>query len=264
MADVRDLIFQMMANELKGSKKENRIGIISKFAKDTALGYAKDKAKEYALNQFKGVKSPLQKQNIQELSQNAARLALLRRTNQKDLLSRQSTQLIKDAVKDTRVSNRRTLLNGDKARTPSNIQMGNLYFFGYLPESRDKYDFFDEFPLVLMLKREKNGFIGLNFHYLRNKLRADFFDALLDYSDVTNYDVIPGSAMKISYEMLLSPKFKNYYKPCIRSYRFKNFITGLYEIDPRDWKTMMFLPLEKFSKMSREDVWKWSDTEVKK
>lgn len=245
MPNISELIFTLLSNELKSrvtkTAKEKATGIVKDWAIDEAKSYAKSYAKkkaiEYAKNQ------------------------LFKETGRKDLLGRHATQIVKDSVKDSKLPRtQKGILSNKKVSSPSTCRPGHMYFFSYLPENRNELPFYDEFPVVLVLQREPSGFLGLNFHYLRHNVRANFFDALLEYTNTTNYDANPDTEIDATYKMLLTPKFQKYFRPCIKYYKFKNFTTGLYEIEPKDWKTMMFLPLEKFSKMSREEVWRWSET----
>ena len=66
------------------------------------------------------------------------------------------------------------LRSGQLNRTPA---FGSLNMFVYSPKLRNKLPYYDTFPLVLPLKRYKDGFLGLNFHYLPYALRARLLDA---------------------------------------------------------------------------------------
>jgi len=242
--DIRELIYRLLANELKGGitgKKGSRSSITTQYAKEEAIKYAKRKAINAATEKLK--------------------TSLMKETGRRDLMGNHATQVVKDSVKDAPLKRtQKQILESSKSRSPSTILPGNMYFFSYLPQNADNLPFYDEFPVVLALQKQPGGILGLNFHYLRHNIRANFFDALLEYTDTTDYEENPDSEFLVTYKMLLTPKFRKYFNPCIRSYKFTNFITGVYEIEPKDWKTMMFLPLEKFSKMSREEVWRWVET----
>lgn len=187
---------------------------------------------------------------------------LAKETGRRDLAGKQATVLIKDAIKDARLPRgQKGILSSrsKKVMSPAACQPGKMYFFSYLPENRQRLPFYDEYPVVLMLEQEAGGFLALNFHYLRHEARADFFDELLDFVDNSDYESDPKAEIDVTYKMLKSAKFKKYFRPCIRSYRYRNFASGAYEIAPKDWKIMMFLPLERFCKMSREEVWRWCE-----
>ena len=58
---------------------------------------------------------------------------------------------------------------------------GKLYAFSYNdPKTRDRLDHWDTTPIILFLGPAKNGFYGLNFHYLSPGERAAFLNELQD------------------------------------------------------------------------------------
>lgn len=243
--NISELIFRLLSNELKSrvtkGAKEKAGGIIKDWAKEEAKSYAKEYAKQKAIEYAKN--------------------KLLKETGRKDLMGRHATQVVKDSVKDAKLPrNQKGILSSSKVSSPSTCLAGRMYFFSYLPETRSELPFYDEFPITLILEKQPGGFLALNFHYLRQDLRAKLFDALLEYTNDSNYENNPEAEIDATYKLLLTPKFQKYFRPCIKFYKFKNFTTGIYEIAPKDWKTMIFLPLEKFSKMSREEVWRWMES----
>jgi hypothetical protein len=68
--------------------------------------------------------------------------------------SRLITPITKEKTRHTRHNDRQKFL------------MGGLYYFMYDPKGKDDMPYYDRFPLVMPLKREVDGFLGLNFHYL--------------------------------------------------------------------------------------------------
>ena len=60
--------------------------------------------------------------------------------------------------------------------------MGGLYFFYYNPVTKDDLPYYDKFPLVMPLKRESDGFLGLNLHYLPLRYRIMFMRKLLPFA----------------------------------------------------------------------------------
>jgi hypothetical protein len=182
---------------------------------------------------------------------------------QNNIISPNATQNLKTAaITNKKPADQKKLLSPKKTKSASVISSGNLYFFSYLPETRQQLKYYDEFPLVLVLEKRKEGVLGLNFHYLRHDHRAKFFDRLVEYVDTADYISNPETELMVGYELMKHPKFKPFVEPCIKFYKYKNFKTGVVRIEPAKWKLMMFLPLEKFSKMATEDVWKCSDQQI--
>ena len=46
------------------------------------------------------------------------------------------------------------------------VNFGALNMFIYDPKLKNKLPYYDTFPLVLPIERYRDGFLGINFHYL--------------------------------------------------------------------------------------------------
>lgn len=57
----------------------------------------------------------------------------------------------------------RTLLNSDRG---GKSIVGNLYFFKYDPKHKDTLNIYDRYPMAFPIKLYKDGFLGVNMHYL--------------------------------------------------------------------------------------------------
>jgi hypothetical protein len=139
---------------------------------------------------------------------------------------------------------------------------GSIYLFGYSPKTKIELPYYDLFPIVLVLNYAENGFIGLNFHYLHPVDRQIFFNLLVAYLNDENFDENPNAYFDISYATLKATKGLKYYRPAIKRYYYKNVVTKITEIPPIYWKFMLFLPLERFSKEIKENVWKESRRKI--
>ena len=66
---------------------------------------------------------------------------------------------------------RQTLLS-DSDRRRSRPTIDRMYCYAYDPKYGDKLPYYDEFPLIFMVRPESNGFIGINLHYVspRNRI----------------------------------------------------------------------------------------------
>jgi hypothetical protein len=70
----------------------------------------------------------------------------------------------------------RDQISSDPIRGRSRLFLGQMYFFFYnQPEYRNTLPFYDTFPLVLLLSRDKDTFFGINFHYIPPKRRLQMF-----------------------------------------------------------------------------------------
>ena len=138
--------------------------------------------------------------------------------------------------------------------------------FKYDPKLKFELDYYDQYPLILVLKLYADGFLGLNFHYLRAIDRAIFMNSLYKYQGEKEFQTI----INIKYEKLVGADTMRYYKPCIKRYRYKNISPKIAIIDPHLWDIALFLPTEKFvSKKQRSTsnkfrIWERSRNLVRK
>jgi hypothetical protein len=81
---------------------------------------------------------------------------------------------------------------------------------------------------------------------------------LIDFADAVDWFEDPKASMLLEYYLLKkSPSMRKFLKACIKSYRYGHFLSGWFRY-PHDWKVVPFLPLDRFQKASREEVWKWA------
>lgn len=140
------------------------------------------------------------------------------------------------------------------ARFSGRPEIGKMYFFMYDPKHKDKLPYYDVFPLVIVADGAKDGFYGLNFHYLPHRQRAILMDALYDVISDDNYD--RNTKLKISYNLLKSASKYKQFKPTFKRYLFSKMGSKLIEIESSEWDIAMMLPLEDFKKSSNSKVWK--------
>ena len=119
------------------------------------------------------------------------------------------------------------------------VVAGHLYMFEYKAKMR-WLPYYDRFPLVYVIKSNKNEFFGANLHYLSMKRRIMVVNKLLKNNRIE----IP--------------------KKCFHKY-LHNHVEGFYlDLAADEWDTAILLPTEDFVKdvnghvfpYSKEDVWK--------
>ena len=85
-------------------------------------------------------------------------------------------QAINQNTKMAEMNQIRDQIASDPIRSRSRLFLGQMYFFFYnQPEYRTTLPFYDTFPLVLLISREKDTFFGINFHYIPPKRRLQMF-----------------------------------------------------------------------------------------
>ena len=88
------------------------------------------------------------------------------------------------------LSPNRTALMKDCNNLKDKSILGRMYFYFYDPKTKDTMPYYDRFPMVLVLEKYPDGFLGLNLHYLPIKYRIAFLDKLLDMAQYNKDDEI--------------------------------------------------------------------------
>lgn len=135
-------------------------------------------------------------------------------------------------------------------------QIGSLFFYNYAPKTRKELSYYDTFPLVFPFKILKDGFLGINLHYLPIPYRAILMDGL--YSMINSNDMSEDTTRlaKLKYSVLQSKKQLYLAYPCIHRYLNKNIRTKIAFIPPKEWELALFLPLQRFQKQPEGAIWK--------
>ena len=93
--------------------------------------------------------------------------------------TKKSQKWFRDKIEDIRMPSRQALLK-DSALDPTTRELrGSMYMYFYDPKHKQTLPYYDRFPLTIMIEPRKNGFLGLNLHYLRPDIRAKFLDELM-------------------------------------------------------------------------------------
>lgn len=149
--------------------------------------------------------------------------------------------------------NERTFHKSDKSRLTNNVVYGSMYMFHYNPKLKEELPYYDRFPLIFPIADAKNGFLGINLHYLPLQYRAQLMDALYDLANNQRYD--ESTRIGLSYRILKNAAKLRFFKPCIKHYLNNHITSQFMYVYPSEWDIAIFLPLERFSKKSKTQVW---------
>jgi hypothetical protein len=99
----------------------------------------------------------------------------------------------------------------------------------------------------------KDGFYGLNLHYLRPDIRAEFLDELMKLAP----DKVKETTRirKMKYGLLQGVKKYKEFKPCFKHYLGKHVKSQFSRVPMTDWEIAIFLPTEQFVRKSKTAVW---------
>ena len=184
-----------------------------------------------------------------------------------------SVRWYRSKIKDLapRITAGEMLAQGKSTSTPS---YGLLNLFNYKPLGPDRLKYYDTFPLVLPFKFHRNGFTGLNFHYLSIPMRIELLrrldamfeeDAELYRLDAKNQ----GRVLAMSWSRI---KGMRGVKPCVKRYRAMYVYSNFLKIGVHDMAAAVLLPVEKFysgelwkdkqGRVISRDVWRDSRRET--
>ena len=149
--------------------------------------------------------------------------------------------------------NEKRFVNSDAGRLKVAPRPGNMYMYLYDPKTKDTLPYYDRFPLIFPWKVESDRFWGINLHYLPLPLRAKLMDSLYDVTNNNRYD--ESTKLKFNYQILSSASKFRYFKPCVKQYLFNQMQSKFVYVYPSEWDIALFMPLERFAKASKTQVW---------
>ena len=133
--------------------------------------------------------------------------------------------------------------------------IGRMYLFQYKAKWDEILPYWDMWPLIFPFDYAKNGFYGINLHYLAPNDRTDLMIRLIKAQGGSG-NLTERYKLRLSYDIIT--KFKPAI-PCIKRYLFGQVRgTGMYGIGGEDWSYAAALPLQKFQKQSAKYVWNQS------
>jgi len=135
----------------------------------------------------------------------------------------------------------------------SRSRLGKMYFYSYNPKWKDKLPWYDTFPLVFPIEEYNNGFLGLNFHYLRPKDRAILLDQLKVFANNKKYDET--TKLRLTYNMLKGFSKIKRAKPTVHRYLSSKVNSKFVLVNADEWEVALFLPVERFRKANKKQVW---------
>jgi hypothetical protein len=146
---------------------------------------------------------------------------------------------------------------GDSAkgmRKRAVLKPGRMYTYGYDAKGKATLPYWDRFPLIICLDVYKDGFLGLNFHYLSPIEREKFLRKVLKFaSEKGDPEKMSDKAhFRISWDAV---KNINGADKMIHKYLYGHVKTSLLEAPANEWENVIYLPYQKFVGASAKSVW---------
>ena len=152
----------------------------------------------------------------------------------------------------------KSVLSDDRLRAQAGASPGDMIMYIYDPKLKQTLPYYDTFPLSIVVGPAKDGFYGINLHYLPPNIRAIFLDKLGDV--VSNKKFNATTKFRITYNLLKATKNYKYFKPCFKHYLTKHVSSKIARVNAAEWNIAIFLQTAKFKKASESKVWADSRT----
>lgn len=168
-----------------------------------------------------------------------------------------SLNWFRNAAQLLRISGRnqtkRDILQNAEHKFVTSIELGKMYFYEYDAKHKDTLPYWDRFPLIFVLNRDSNGFLGLNMHYLRPDYRLAFFNKLQQF--VSDPRLNKRAKLMVQYKLISDMTKFPETRDCVKRYLWTHVKSRWMEIPPKDWRNIVMLPLQSFEKRQAQSVW---------
>lgn len=166
----------------------------------------------------------------------------------------ESREWFREKAQEVRNVRVETIIRKNPNFNRSQIRPGFLYLFQYDPKMKEDLPYYDRFPLVFPFESQDGGFLGMNLHYIPPLYRARLMDSLYSLLNNSKYDET--TKIRASYALLNSAARYKYFKPCVKRYLFSHVQSRFLLIPANEWDIAMFLPLERFAKKTKTQVYR--------
>jgi len=124
------------------------------------------------------------------------------------------------------------------------FDLGKMYMYMYLPKGAAKLQYYDMFPLTVVLKRYSTGFLGFNMHYIAPRYRVQLMSYLYTVQEDSGVD----TKFNIRYQDVKSVSRLRWAKPCLKQYQYSYINSRIAEIKPEHMDFVTMLPSQMFRK----------------
>lgn len=145
----------------------------------------------------------------------------------------------------------------DRELQRTQIMVGRMYFFRYDPKTKDTLPYWDIYPIVIPIEPYRNGFLGLNLHYIYPKDRLILLTQLQNFATASKG--VENTRLRLSYPILKAYHQAYRAKPCIKRYLYNHVMSRFSQIPGNEWNIAAALPVQQFKaefSVQAEQVWR--------
>ena len=132
--------------------------------------------------------------------------------------------------------------------------IGRMYMFQYDPKGKDTLPYYDMFPLIFVLEKYNDGFLGMNLHYLPPVFRARLMDRLYQIERQDN--LRESKKLRLNYGLLNSVARYKYFRPTVKRYLNSQVRSRFLWVPYDEWDIALMLPTQRFRKGKANVVWR--------
>tara|TARA_Y100001973_G_C5177318_1_gene322763 strand:+ start:1087 stop:1704 length:618 start_codon:yes stop_codon:yes gene_type:complete len=157
-----------------------------------------------------------------------------------------------------------SLLKHDRDNLVNNwnqLGIGKVYLGTYYAKWHKELPYWDTHPVFIPIgpKLNKDGTIkrgsilAMNLHYLPPVLRAKLLSELFETENNAQYN--DTKKMQINYGILVGASKFSYFRPCVKEYLSTQWRSRFLRVPYNQWAAVSMMPLERFNKATRQQVW---------
>lgn len=135
-----------------------------------------------------------------------------------------------------------------------NPKPGFVYAYNYDPKYKDTLPYYDSFPLIMCLDVTKDGWTGINLHYIPPKVRSVLFGEMLEHLNNDKFN--EQTKFKLTWGKLKLFAKHKFFKHAVKRYLTQQLGTPLFKIPAHQWGILVMLPTARFQKATAQQVWK--------
>ncbi len=146
-----------------------------------------------------------------------------------------------------RITGPELLSEAEKKKITARPNYGMMNLFWYKPLNAKRLKYYDLYPLVIPFKKHRNGFTGLNFHYLSVPMRMNLLERLSAFEDSgTLYSLDVNDIDQLLAFEWMEVKGMKGIKPIVRRYLANYVYSNFLKIGLEDMVVASLLPVERF------------------
>jgi hypothetical protein len=137
---------------------------------------------------------------------------------------------------------KKRLLNSDRARTPT---IGSLYFYKYDPKLKEILTIYDKYPMAFPIKMYKDGFLGVNMHYLPVGERKEFIKSINEFKTTSDS---PRTSVNVELfnDLESSKRIYKMMPQAVKRYLFAHVRSKIIQILPEEYEKAVQLKIDEW------------------